>query len=414
MSTLLGSISAPNLSGKIKINYLFMKLTETMRWYGPDDIVTLSYIKQAGCTGVVTALHHIPIGEVWSLDEVRKRKEEIESSGLSWQVVESLPVHEDIKKGNGQYQHYIKAYKNSLENLASCGIKVITYNFMPVLDWMRTDLKYALPSGALALRFEKRAFIAFDLFLLNRNNALYSYTKEEISQAEEYFEALSIEDKKQLMASCLQGLPGSKEQFTAGQVTELLDGYKGITKEVLRVNLIYFLNEITPVADTCGIQMAIHPDDPPMSILGLPRIMSTEADAQFILDKVRAKSNGLCFCSGSYGARADNDLTGMIERLGHRIYFFHLRSVQRDENSNFYEANHLEGSAGMPKLMNAIVNLMKVENRPIPMRPDHGHQILDDQSKDFYPGYSAIGRLKGLAELRGLEAGINMMLEDKG
>ena len=383
-----------------------MKLTQTMRWYGTGDIVKLSYIKQAGCSGVVTALHHIPVGEIWPLEEINRKKKEIESEGLAWEVVESLPVHEDIKKGNGQYQDYISNYKISLENLAKCGIKVVTYNFMPVVDWMRTDLKYVLPNGALALRFEKIAFIAFDLFLLKRNNAMDDYTIEEISQAEAYFNAFSVTDSAKLMSNCLQGLPGSKEQFTAEQVIGLLEGYKDISPDILRANLVHFLNEVTPIADKCGLQLAIHPDDPPMPILGLPRIVSTEADAQFILENVKSKSNGLCFCSGSFGARADNDLPGMIKRLGHRIYFLHLRSVQRENNGNFYEANHLEGSANMPELMKLIVTLMEGESRSIPMRPDHGHQILDDQSKDFYPGYSAIGRLKGLAELRGLEEGI--------
>lgn len=386
-----------------------MKLIQSMRWYGPQDGVTLTDLRQAGCTGVVTALHHIPVGDVWPVEDIIKRKREIEKHGMVWSAVESLPVHEDIKSRTGDFQAYIKNYKISLKNLAKCDVKVVTYNFMPVLDWMRTDLEYKTKTGALALRFNRKAFTAFDLYILQRPGAKDDFTSEEQAAAKAYLNRLTKEEYDKLQFSCLQALPGDKNHFTPEKVLTLLDGFKGVTKDVLKENLVKFLSEIIPLAEENRIQMAIHPDDPPYPILGLPRIVSTEEDARFIIESVPSKANGLCFCTGSYGVRPDNDLPGMIQRLGHRIHFFHLRNTQRDTEGNFFEADHLEGNADMYRVMKEAVLLMRKENRAIPMRPDHGHQMLDDlaNGKLAFPGYTAIGRLRGLAELRGLELGIS-------
>ncbi|HZK65110.1 MAG TPA: mannonate dehydratase [Puia sp.] len=383
-----------------------MKLKHTMRWWGPDDTVHLSDIRQAGCSGVVTALHHVPVGDSWPADEIIKRKRLIEAAGMRWTVVESLPVHEDIKRQTGNYALYIRNYQHSLRNLAAAGIEVVTYNFMPVLDWLRTDIHYKLPDGSFALYFQRLAFIAFDLFLLKRPGAEKGYSPKDIAEAEQYLKNRSSAEKENLYNSALLGLPGSKEAFTAAQVLNALSTYEHINAEKLKAHLFYFLHQIIPLAEQMGLKLAIHPDDPPFPVLGLPRIVSTENDLKEIWTAVPSPANGLCFCTGSLGVRPENDLRGMIQRMGRRIHFLHLRNISRDEDGNFYEADHLSGDVDMYSVMKEIKMLMKRENRFIPMRPDHGHQMLDDLQKQTYPGYSAIGRLRGLAELRGLETGI--------
>jgi len=387
-------------------------MQQTMRWFGPKDTVSLRDLKQSGCTGVVTALHQFAPGEVWTVEAIQERKQMIRGAAMEWTVVESLPVHEDIKKQKGNYKTYIENYKQSLVNLGACGLKVITYNFMPVLDWVRTDTEYELPDGSRALYFDRLNFIVFDLFLLNRPGAIAGYKEAEVLAARARFEQMSVSQKEKLFGNCMLGLPGSTEAFTREQVMQALQEYDGIDAAQLREHLYCFLRAIVPVAEAAGLVMAIHPDDPPYPVLGLPRIMSTEADVAALLEAVPLAANGLCFCTGSFGARADNDLLQMADRFASRIHFLHLRNTSKDAGGNFYEADHLTGDADMYAIVKRVVQMMQERRLSIPMRPDHGHQMLDDLDKNTYPGYSAIGRLKGLAELRGLEMGISRQLAD--
>ncbi len=389
-----------------------MNLEQTWRWYGPDDPISLREIRQTGATGIVTALHHIPNGEIWPQSEIEERKDEIEATGLRWSVVESIPVHEDIKRASGDYLEYIRNYKQSIRNLANCGVKVVCYNFMPILDWTRTDLKYPFGDGSTALRFDEVEFCVFDLYILKRKNAAREYEAPLKKRAEFFFNKMSSAEIEYLTDTIIAGLPGSEEGYSLQRFRDHLTTYDKIDDLTLRKNLYHFLEEIIPIAEKTGVKMAIHPDDPPFSLFGLPRVVSTEADAKQLVEAVKSPSNGLTFCTGSYGVRPDNDLSGMVDRLGSHIHFIHLRNVQREEFRTFHEANHLEGSVDMKAVMSALVREQSRRKEVgrvdinIPMRPDHGHCMLSDFDRRSNPGYSLIGRMRGLAELRGLEMGV--------
>ncbi|UZH56775.1 mannonate dehydratase [Salinimicrobium tongyeongense] len=381
-------------------------MTQTMRWYGPNDVLSLKELKQAGISGIVTALHEIPVGEIWSKNAILERKSAIEAHGLQWSVIESLPVHEDIKKASGNYKVYIENYKESLKNIGKCGIPVVAYNFMPILDWVRTEHYAENEEGAFVLEYDPVKFAFFDLFLLKRPSAEKDHAEDVISAAKQLQKQISEEEKAELFRSILLGLPGSTENFTPEVILEQLESYRHINEEKLRENLVSFLSEVAPVAEEAGVQLAIHPDDPPFPVLGLPRVVSTRDDIEHILEKVDIKANGLCYCTGSLGSHPKNDLLEILESFKDRIHFLHLRSVRKEANGVFRESNHLDGDAPMSRIVKNILLLMQQRGQSLPMRPDHGYLHSMERDKKYYAGYSYIGRLKGLAELRGLEKGL--------
>ncbi len=390
-----------------------MSFEQTWRWFGPNDPCSLKEIKQTGATGIVTALHQVPVGEVWPVDEIMKRKRLIESEGFSWSVTESVPVHEDIKKRNGNYRRYIENYTGTLRNLARCGVDIVCYNFMPVFDWLRTDLRVVFGDGSITTKFERKVLAAFDIHMLKREGAEKDYTEEQLREGKAHYERMGSEEKEKLLQTILLGLPGSLEAYTLDAFREALGKYDTIGDAELRGNLCEFIREITPAAEEDGVLLGIHPDDPPFPLFGLPRVVSNKKDFEQILAASDSPSNGLTFCPGSLVASPDNDIVDMAESFAKRINFIHLRNVKRDGKGGFIEDNHLDGDVDMYGVMKTLVieqsrrASLGLKSARMPMRPDHGHLMIPDMNRQgIYPGYSLFGRMRGLAELRGLELGI--------